>query len=70
MTVLYLLRCLCRLLAHRCRCQRFEFTVAVGGTADVNGHTISANFDAIDQLRHWAAKFAVMHNAAFAGTVW
>ena len=22
------------------------------------------------QLRHWAAKFAVMHNAAFPGTVW
>ena len=36
----------------------------------MKGRAISANSDANDPTETLAAKFAVMHNPAFAGTVW
>jgi hypothetical protein len=33
----------CRLLAQRYRHRRIEFTVGIGGTADMNGRVASAN---------------------------
>ena len=46
-----LLRCMSPFLAHRYRCQRFEFTVGIGGRADMKGRAISANSDANDPKR-------------------
>jgi hypothetical protein len=44
-------------VAHRCRCQRFEFTVGIGGRADMKGRAISANSDATDPSRTLGRQF-------------
>jgi hypothetical protein len=54
----------------RGRCQYHDFTSAFGDTADMAGPAAGLVAVENDPTETLAAKFAVMHNAAFPRTVW
>jgi hypothetical protein len=57
-------------MAHRVGSLRRTDSVAIEGIADIRRSLAARRSEAIDPTETWAAKFAVMHNAAFPWTVW